>query len=360
MVLFLFCSLQGFACQLELSSQSLQVHVSSSFRDVPGLGTSDVDLGPLNILGLSDTFFKYILEFCSGKEFVVFVPADQKSKGFLRTHICGMIASGVDGSRLFYVVFDRLTENVVKSFGLFSFLVDGLRFSAVKRHWFKLVVPLVVLRSATSCFVVDSDVILLDDFQKLWSSAWDMEFASDCSSDVKSQEFQWDWKHEVNSGLVKYRPTESVVSFLEEVIASAPRLRKHRDQALINFALNRSQRWRDGWRLNVTKGLVRWAVLEPVRAPNGGVLLCEGRERLARYARQQALESPVAVHLNYHVPPTGKAVTVKVLGWDVSGTSCTQRPWQFWRNDTWPVTWRCVGGYVRYGRVTQRLQASHN
>lgn len=304
-------------------------------------------------LTLAQEFVTSVKTFCYEKDWVGVVVADWNAADVLKSQLCSLRT--FPRERFLYVVFDNATKTLVELHGKWALLVSQRRYRPVEKHWFKLLVPLIVLAAGADCFVIDSDVIFLGNFSELWSRDWQMEFASDNMYDLRSSDFVFDGQHEVNSGLVKYKASCYVLQFLETVAMSAPRLRIYRDQSLLNFALNRSIPWRQGWKLNEK---LNWSVVEPLKAPNGGVVLCRGREKLRSLAQLEGVHAPLAVHLNYHMPPTGKAVTIRLLGWEVTGGKCPSYDWFLWENNSFAATIPCTGVYIRHQRVTRRVVGS--
>ena len=295
----------------------------------------------------SDVFLKQFWERLyrlrlHGENCVILVIYDSIRGLTVETQICSFKQNGLVGKHILFVAFDELSRRRAASLGMNPILFSSNTSLLLhERYWMKLVVSLFVLEMNMTCFLVDSDVIVLGNFSELWDDRWDLEFPSDSDRVLATKDFRL-YSHNANTGLVKMKPTQGVIALLKRALRD--RIPCFFDQALVARQLRKSIQFGDGW---MTKNSnVTWRILEPLRAPTGGILFCRGKEVLRKLAFENHVVSPVIVHLNWHVPGVARGRTIRLLGWKVKNRRCPRISWPYWSTASLPDELRCVGPHV--------------
>jgi hypothetical protein len=117
----------------------------------------------------------------------------------------------------------------------------------------------------------------------------------------------------------------------------------------LNHFLRQSSRLaRRRWTLTNSAGwTISLSYIEPFKVPNGGLLLCKGRDRLCSYCQRNGIRSPIAIHLNFHLPESAKGRTLRILVLNVSQSSCPHSlTWSFWGTCQWPNALQCNDWFI--------------
>lgn len=310
-----------------------------------GLNGLDIDLGVSKTF--VDTLLRQLLVLKQkGHQHVIFILYDSGRGLTVQTQICSFKQNGLVGENLIFVALDDLSRTRAAELGVETIGFKTTRWFLTKKRkfWLKLLFTLFVLRTDLTCFLLDSDVILLGNFYDLWNDEWDFELASDNMNTFFGKEFEPRSPFQANSGLMKMKPTEGLKRLIGHAALQGRVLGKP-DQDLVNHELRKSRKFEKGW--IVPDYNVTWNILEPLIAPTGGVLFCRGRERLRKLAIAGNVTSPTIVHLNYHVPGNSKGRTTRLLGWKVQDRKCPNISWPYWTTANFPNELKCVGPYVR-------------
>lgn len=305
-------------------------------------------LGVNGTLGLAPVFFVELEQYFTsllalGCRSSVIVLFDEKVLLTVRTLACSMIQQGLRAKSSLFVCFDLPSLRLARNWSFETVFVESQRaLEPFERHKMKLFVPYLCLCAGLTCYLLDSDVVLLDRLDTLWDRQFDIEMASNAPDVVRSCDFSF-VRREVNSGLVKYKANFKVIQFLKTVILFSMKKPKLKDQASLNHFLKRAVRQENGFFLREFG--VYLGVLEPLRAPTGSALFCVGRVRLRQLARMKNVSRPTAVHLNWHLYVQAKVRTLRLLGWLVNET-CVDIGWNFWLEGDLPTVLRCSKGLV--------------
>ena len=336
-------------CQLWVVSAVGECGPTGNLMRIEDLARSwpDVDRAR-SALGLGDKLVRSLVELSVASRenggFLVTIVADRETGVAVESQLCSFRQCAFPMDNLVYICLDATIALRVCSFGVHYLLLPPLNLTLTERHSLKLLVPLLVLLTDTMCMVVDSDVIFLDRFDKLWEWTDDMEIASDSPVDVAVGALRIDRQHEVNTGLIRYSPRKPVVRFLVRCLDLALSSRKWRDQAVVNSFLRKARKTGAVW--FVPEFGFTFSIIDPVKAPNGGLLFCQGRWKLQELARRRNITSPITVHLNYHLPVLAKVATLNGLGWNLVQGKCPKFKWGYWKSGSWPAL-TCKGRYVR-------------
>jgi hypothetical protein len=248
---------------------------------------------------------------------------------------------------LVYITLDANASALARTSGAEVVLLDRLKLTDSDRYRMKLIVSYILVRSGIECYVMDSDIIFFGSFSIIWKFNADLEFQSDDQYRVRIRDLP---DHlETNSGFGRYSSCLAVTSFLAAVFDFAAVHRELWHQKLLNYFLREGRRLsRQCWVLYGSSGWkVTFSYIEPFKVPNGGLLLCKGRSQLCSFCQNHRITSPVAIHLNFHMPETAKEITLKTLGLNASQGRCPiPFTWSFWKTCNWPVSLQCNGWFI--------------
>ena len=308
------------------------------------------DISGLDLeIGVPDNFMRSFWDHCmklkrSKCDHVILIPYDSIRGLTVESQICSFKQHGLVGNHVLFVALDRVAYERANSLGMATLLFESTKeLREATKYLCKLVLSIFALKMDLTCYLVDSDVILLGDFYQLWDRNVDLEFASDSAWVVESKNFNIR-RNEVNTGLIKMRPTQDIIKLVLNAALSS-RGQRRGDQDFINKELRTSERNGAYWttrRYNIV-----WGVIEPVKAPTGGVLFCQGKESMKQFAKQSGVASPIVAHLNYHVPGKAKGRTTRLLGWKINNGKCPKITWPYWTTEALPSEVSCRGPYVQ-------------
>ena len=300
-------------------------------------------------IGVPDNFLRMFWAHCmqlkrSKCDHLILVPYDSIRGLTVQSQICSFKQHGLIGNHVLFVALDRVAYERATSLGMKTLLFQSTKeLNEHAKYMCKLVLSIFTLKMDLTCYLVDSDVILLGDFYELWDGNVDLEFASDSAWVLESKNFNIR-RNEVNTGLIKMRPTTGIIKLVLNALLSG-RGKRRGDQDFINKELHASRRNGAYW--TSARYDIIWGVIEPVKAPTGGVLFCQGKESMKQFAKKRGVASPLVAHLNYHVPGKAKGRTTRLLRWKMANGKCPTITWPYWTTEALPSEVTCRGPYVR-------------
>lgn len=279
-----------------------------------------------------------------GESFLALVVFDETVAVTLAPHVVSLRCSGIRYSDVCFVCFDEPSLSLGVSLNVSCLFVrSSAPLEPTDKYRMRLVAAYAVLQLGLDCYTLDSDLIFLGPFDKIWDGNCDLEMASNSPQVVESSKFSFG-SSDPNAGLVKYRCSIHTLGFLRDVIAFSLSHRHVPDQAVIHSFLKHAVRVGEHWLLRRYYLLI--AILEPLKAPTGSVLFCVGRERLRSHAIRMGVSRPLVVHLNWHLIVQAKVRTMRLLGWTGNNWSCSSFTWPFWTCARWPAGLQCAGRHV--------------
>jgi hypothetical protein len=279
---------------------------------------------------------------------LAFVVVDSNRSSALRSQLCSLPRSGLSPTGIIYITLDSQVALVVRQSGASVVQLDDWPLLVPDRFRLKLIVSYILVRLRIHCYVIDSDIIFFEDLSRVWGFVSDLELQTDDQVRVVAKDLPDD--AEINSGFGRYSANFPVICLLKSILEFAAAHPDWWHQRLMNRFLKRSTRVGSNmWVLPTQNALVvSYSFIEPYLVPNGAVLLCSGREALCRFCQNRSIISPVAIHLNYHLPEAAKFRTLAVLGLNFSGLGHCRRPlvWSFWKTCIWPAGLICDGRLI--------------
>ena len=300
-------------------------------------------------IGVPDNFLRMFWAHCmhlkrSKCDHLILVPYDSIRGLTVQSQICSFKQHGLVGNHVLFVALDRVAYERSMSLGMTTLLFESTKeLNESEKYMSKLVLSIFALKMDLTCYLVDSDVILLGDFYELWDRNIDLEFASDTPSVVERKNFNIT-RNGVNTGLIKMRRTKGILKLLLNA-ALKSRGKPPGEQYFINKELRASQRHGSYW--SSVRYNIIWGVIEPVKAPTGGVLFCQGKESIKQVAESSGVASPIVAHLNYHLPGKAKGRTTRLLGWKMANGKCPTITWPYWTTEALPSENSCQGPFVQ-------------
>jgi hypothetical protein len=278
----------------------------------------------------------------SGLPFLVVVIIDDAHAHAVFSQVFSLGSSRLPRSAVWFVSFGKWMPAALRRLGcnVIPYGSDDVR--EFERYKMKLVMAALLTHFPVECFVLDSDVVLFDDFLALWRYGCDAEFSCDDRTGVSIAELQPGFQ--INSGCVRWSPTDGARTFIRAAWERVLHVRPTRDQALLNSFLHGRSIGPALWELEFGETRVNYSVVEPSKVANGCIVFCLGRERLCRYAKEHGIQKPYAVHFNYHAPATAKLRTLRLL--NLQAKKAIKRgdhefAWPFWENCTFPEELVC-------------------
>jgi hypothetical protein len=283
----------------------------------------------------------------SGHRFLVTIIVDDTRAQILASQVFSLRAAKLPRSAVWFVSFGTESCKFLARWDCNVIFFNGSSVGELERYKMKLVMAAIITHFPLECFILDSDIVLFDEFLRIWRYGCDVEFSSNDCLAVSLDQF---WRGvEINSGCVRWAPTIGAQTFIRKIWNLVPSIAPTRDQAVINAFLHGRRLSRALWALRLGQVTIVYSIIEPWRVPNGGLLFCLGRDRLCNYARNMGIKMPSAVHFNYHIPMMAKARTLRLLNLTIEAAAArgwADFEWPFWENCKWPHELVCKDLWV--------------
>lgn len=289
--------------------------------------------------------------------YLIIILVDSGRGTTLRTQLCSMQYANIDRDSILYICLDQPSRDIVTQHGYKSLLFDPDQLTYVQRYRIKIVLAYLAIEHNIECFIIDSDIIFFDDFDKIWHlsrTGFNVEISSDEPEVVESGRLHNMFL--VNSGLIRFIPGKQTEDFLITVLKFAETNNEF-DQDLYGAILRKARKTDvDGLRIWSCKTVnLQYITIDPFKVPNGGLAFCRGRQKLCDFAKRYDISSPVAVHFNFHNPAETKRMTMENLGISVEspGSVCIRPVWKYWPDCNFPSSIYCKDWKITYN-LTER------